>query len=64
MTDNETSSSTSDFSQTLNQLNTNLPSLAKTLNIQQVKLDRTNYLIWKTQIIQTIQALDLEEFIM
>lgn len=46
LANNESSSSTSNFSQTLNQLNTNLPRLVKILNIQQVKLDRTNDLIW------------------
>ncbi|KAK2639938.1 hypothetical protein Ddye_027733 [Dipteronia dyeriana] len=39
-------------------------SLAKTLNFNvHIKLDKNNYIYWKTQILQAIHALDLEGFI-
>lgn len=40
-----------------------LHGLEKILNIQQIKLDYTNYMYWKAHIIPTIQVLDLENVI-
>ncbi|KAL5856397.1 hypothetical protein ACOSQ3_003855 [Xanthoceras sorbifolium] len=39
-------------------------SLAKTLHFNlPIKLDESNYIYWKTQILPAINALDLESFI-
>ncbi|KAK3194358.1 hypothetical protein Dsin_025668 [Dipteronia sinensis] len=39
-------------------------SLAKTLSLNlTLKLDHTNYIFWKTQVLTAIEALDLESFI-
>ncbi|KAL5840729.1 hypothetical protein ACOSQ4_013337 [Xanthoceras sorbifolium] len=39
-------------------------SLAKTLHFNLlIKLDENNYIYWKTQILPTVNALDLEDFI-
>ncbi|KAL5769861.1 hypothetical protein ACOSP7_014015 [Xanthoceras sorbifolium] len=55
------------------QININLPatmnqidysSLAKTLNSNvPIKLDKSNYIYWKTQVMPAIRALDLEDYI-
>ncbi|KAL5844316.1 hypothetical protein ACOSQ4_010274 [Xanthoceras sorbifolium] len=60
------------FSST-SQININLPtavaqidysSLAKTLNSNiPIKLDKTNYIYWKTQVMPAIRTLDLEDYI-
>ena len=40
------------------------PNLAKTLNFNvPIKLDKNNFIYWKTQILPAIHALDLEGFI-
>lgn len=39
------------------------PSIAKSLNFVPIKLDNSNYLFWKAQILATIRAFDLVQFI-
>ncbi|KAL5855801.1 hypothetical protein ACOSQ4_005603 [Xanthoceras sorbifolium] len=60
-------------SSSTSQINNNLPatmnqidysSLAKTLNSNvPIKLDKSNYIYWKTQVMPAIRALDLEDYI-
>ncbi|KAL5751992.1 hypothetical protein ACOSP7_022164 [Xanthoceras sorbifolium] len=55
------------------QININLPTtltsidyspLAKTLNSNiPMKIDKTNYVYWKTQVMSAMKALDLEDYI-
>ncbi|KAL5778756.1 hypothetical protein ACOSQ2_009493 [Xanthoceras sorbifolium] len=55
------------------QININLPTtvtstdystLAKTLKSNMpIKLDKTNYIYWKTQVMPAVRALDLEDYI-
>ena len=39
------------------------PSVAKPLNFVPIKLDTSNYLFWKAQVLATIRAFDLVSFI-
>ena len=71
MTENRSSNSSSTKSHDISSFSSSVPvktmdfsTLVKTpsLNLT-LKLDHTNYIYWKTQVLTTIEALDLEGFI-
>ncbi|KAL5854638.1 hypothetical protein ACOSQ4_004440 [Xanthoceras sorbifolium] len=65
-THNGSTSSTSkyNFNMSSNMSSIDYSSLAKTLNSNlPLKLDKTNYIYWKTQVLPAIRALDLEDYI-
>ncbi|KAL5743736.1 hypothetical protein ACOSQ2_026852 [Xanthoceras sorbifolium] len=66
VTDNGSTSSTSQFNANMSSQHfaTDYSSLAKTLNFNlPLKLDKTNYIYWKTQVLLAIRSVDLEDYI-
>ncbi|KAL5822807.1 hypothetical protein ACOSQ3_020708 [Xanthoceras sorbifolium] len=64
MADPRSSSSTSQIKINLSATQIDYSSFAKTLNSNiPMKLSKTNYIYWKTQVIPAIRALDLDDYI-